>query len=85
MCFRNLFKPVNDEVINQISQLPNYQLDEDYDDMVTNDAGINVWYGNQHPINQFGNQREPTRTNVLKKQWFYIESRNETIMIGAAL
>ena len=26
---------VNDEVINQISQLPNYQLDEDYDDMVT--------------------------------------------------
>tara|TARA_R100001377_G_C3087528_1_gene74626 strand:+ start:38 stop:439 length:402 start_codon:yes stop_codon:yes gene_type:complete len=28
---------VNDEVINQISQLPNYQLDEDYDDMVTNE------------------------------------------------
>ena len=28
---------LNDEVINQISQLPNYQLDEDYDDMVTNE------------------------------------------------
>ena len=28
---------VNDDVINQISQLPNYQLDEDYDDMVTNE------------------------------------------------